>query len=89
MVNLSNIDYVYDADPKKNRDAKKIEKIRWREFRELIPAQWDPGIHTPFDPVAAKEAERLKLEVAIMNGSHLERFSDYLDGEPFTGTIIS
>lgn len=27
LVNLSNIDYVYDSDPRKNPDAKKIEKI--------------------------------------------------------------
>ena len=29
MINLSNIDYVYTADPKKDPDAKKIEDITW------------------------------------------------------------
>lgn len=89
LVNLSNIDYVYDADPKKNPDATKIEKISWPDFRALIPADWDPGLSSPFDPVAAKEAEALGLEVAIMNGAKLEEFSHYLDGEPFVGTVIS
>ena len=28
LVNLSNIDYVYDSDPKKNKNAKKIKKIK-------------------------------------------------------------
>lgn len=89
LVNLSNIDYVYDSDPKENPDAKKIEKISWADFRALIPKEWDPGLSSPFDPVAAKEAEALGLEVAIINGAHLEEFSNYLDGKPFIGTVIS
>lgn len=89
LVNLSNIDYVYTADPKKNPDAKKIEKISWAEFRNIIPDHWDPGLSSPFDPVAAKEAEALGLEVAIINGTKLQEFSNYLDGKPFVGTVIS
>jgi uridylate kinase len=89
LVNLSNIDYVYTADPKKNPDAKKIEKISWAEFRKIIPAEWDPGLSSPFDPIAAKEAEALGLEVAVINGTKLQEFSNYLDGKPFVGTVIS
>lgn len=89
MVNLSNIDYVYTADPKKDPNAKKIESIRWNEFRELIPKEWDPGLSSPFDPVAAREAQALDLEVAIMNGKKLDQFESYLDGKPFEGSVIS
>ncbi len=89
LVNISNIDYVYTADPRKDADAQKIEKINWADFRKLIPEEWDPGLSAPFDPIAAREAESLGLEVAIMNGAHLEEFSNYLDGKPFVGTVIS
>lgn len=89
MVNLSNIDYVYDSDPRKNPDAKKIERIGWKEFRALIPKDWDPGLSSPFDPVAAREAEAMNLEVAVINGSRLDEFEKYLDGESFVGTVIS
>ena len=89
LVNLSNIDYVYTADPKKDPNAKKIEKIGWEEFRKIIPDHWDPGLSSPFDPIAAKEAESLGLEVAIINGAKLEEFSNYLDDKPFVGTVIS
>ncbi|MHB0865525.1 MAG: UMP kinase [Minisyncoccota bacterium] len=89
LVNLSNIDHVYDTDPRKNPNAKKIEKASWAEFRKLIPEEWDPGLSSPFDPIAAKEAEAIGLEVAIINGTKLEEFSHYLDGTPFVGTIIS
>lgn len=89
LVNLSNIDYVYTADPRKDPGATKIEKISWADFRELIPKEWDPGLSSPFDPVAAKEAQSLGLEVAIINGNKIEEFQKYLQGEPFAGTIIS
>ncbi len=89
LVNLSNIDYVYESDPLKNPDAKKVERIGWSGFRAFIPKEWHPGLSSPFDPIAAKEAESLGLEVAIINGARLEEFGKYLDGEPFVGTIIS
>lgn len=89
LVNLSNIDYVYTADPRKDPGAQRIEAIGWAAFRDLIPDEWDPGLSAPFDPVAAREAEALGLEVAIINGSNLAAFSAYLDGKPFTGTVIA
>lgn len=89
LVNLSNIDYVYDSDPKKDSAAKQIERTSWAEFIKLIPDHWDPGLSSPFDPIAAKEAEMIGLEVAIINGAHLERFEQYLENKPFAGTVIS
>lgn len=88
MVNLSNIDHVFTADPRKDPTATPIENIGWSDFRKLIPEEWDPGLSSPFDPVAAKEAQSLGLEVAIINGAKLGEFDSYLKQEPFTGTII-
>jgi uridylate kinase len=88
LVNLSNIDYVYDKDPRKFSDAVKIEKTNWADFRKLIPDHWDPGLSSPFDPIAAKEAESLGLEVAIINGKKLNEFENYLSGKEFVGSII-
>ncbi|PIQ69134.1 MAG: UMP kinase [Candidatus Taylorbacteria bacterium CG11_big_fil_rev_8_21_14_0_20_46_11] len=88
LVNLSNIDYVYDSDPKKNPDAKKLEQVTWAKFREIIPDTWGPGMNAPFDPVAAREAEALGLEVAVMNGTAVENLENYLSGKPFKGTVI-
>ena len=89
VINLSNIDYVYTADPRTNPDAQKIETISWSDFRALIPADWDPGLSSPFDPIAAKVAERDNIEVAIINGDNLEEVVKYLDSESFIGTKIS
>jgi uridylate kinase len=88
VINLSNIDYAYDRDPKKFAEAQPIKETDWGSFRKLLPEKWDPGLSSPFDPVAAAEAERLGLEVSILNGANLDELKHYLAAEPFTGTVI-
>ncbi len=88
VVNLSNTDYVYTADPREDKDAKKLENITWADFRKLIPSEWDPGLSSPFDPIAAKEAEENNIEVANINGNNLAELKNYLEGEEFVGTRI-
>lgn len=91
LINLSNIDFVYDKDPKQFPDAEKIEKISWADFRKILPApeNWKAGMSAPFDPVAAREAETQGLEVFILNGKNIENLAKYLSNEEFIGTKIS
>lgn len=89
IINLSNIDYVYDSDPKINPQAKKIETISWPEYRKLIPEDWTSGLNSPFDPIASKTAEEEKMTVIIMNGKPIDNLAKCLNGEKFLGTIIS
>lgn len=88
VINLSNIDYVYTADPRTDDTATKIEQATWAEFRALIPTDWDPGMSAPFDPIAAREADEHNIEVAIINGDKPDALASYLDGEKFVGTVI-
>lgn len=88
VINLSNTDYVYTDNPKTNPEAEKIEDITWSDFRALLPEDWDPGLSTPFDPIAAKAAEASGIEVAQINGSRLSELAHYLHGQAFIGTRI-
>jgi len=88
VINLSNIDYAYDKDPNKYPDAKKIENISWSEYRKLIPAEWTPGLSTPFDPIASRTAEREGMKVMILNGKNMDNLEKCLNGEEFLGTQI-
>ena len=87
IINMSNINYVYDKDPKKHRDAKKIERISWVNFNKLISKKWKAGLNAPFDPIAAKEAQKLKMKVSII-GRDLKNFENLLNGKKFRGTVI-
>src|SRR3989344_117633 len=89
IINLSNIDYVYDADPKENPSAKKIERISWAEYRNIIPKEWTSRLSSPFDPVASEMAQEAGIEAVIMNGKPISNLAKCLAGEPFPGTVIS
>ncbi len=88
IVNLTNIDYVYDKDPRKSKDAKPFEEIDWKSFRQIVGDKWTPGLSAPFDPRASKMAEILKIKVVIINGAHLDRLDNFLNNKAFIGTII-
>lgn len=88
VVNLSNIAYVYTANPNTDPNAVPIEDILWEDFRKLIPEKWDPGLSSPFDPIAAKEAQEKDIEVACIDGGDLDSLTEYLNGNTFIGTRI-
>lgn len=88
IINLTNIDYVFDKNPTKFPGAKPIKEINWQDFRKIVGNKWMPGLSMPFDPRASEMAEQLKLKVVIINGKQLERLEDFLNNKPFTGTII-
>ncbi|MDP3726710.1 MAG: UMP kinase [bacterium] len=88
IVNLSNISQVYNKDPNKFQDAKPINKISWIEFQKLVGDEWIPGMHAPFDPVAAQKAQELGIKVVVLNGKDFENIRKYFRGEKFVGTVI-
>jgi len=88
VINLSNITYVYDKDPKKFADAKPMEKMTWPQFLKLVGSKWVPGAHVPFDPIASRLAAKLKLKLVVMNGGDLANLSNLLNNKKFKGTII-
>jgi uridylate kinase len=90
LLNLSNIEYVYDKDPKKFKGSKKIESIDWETFRrDIVGSKWEAGKNTPFDPIASREAEKLGLKVSILNGRNLTEVGKALDAKKFKGTVIA
>lgn len=88
MINLTNVDQVYDSDPKKNPNAKPLSHMTWDEMRVMIGDEWIPGMNSPFDPIAAKKAKEISAKVVILNGHNFENFEKYFRGEDFIGTTI-
>ena len=87
VVNLTNVDYVYDKDPRKYK-AEPLKELTWKEFIKIFGTKWTPGKNTPFDPIAAKDAKKYKIEVIVLNGHKLKNLENYLKGKNFNGTII-
>lgn len=88
IINLSNIEYVYDSDPKENPQAKRLTKISWKNFRKIVGDEWIPGANLPFDPVASRGAEKMKLKVIVMSGAKISEVKKAIEGKQFVGTTI-
>ena len=88
IINMSNVDYVYDKDPKKHKNFKKIQKISWENYLKLISQKWRAGMNVPFDPIASKEAQKSRIKARII-GKNLKNLDNLLDGKKFKGTIIN
>ncbi len=88
VVNLSNIEKVYTDDPKKNPEAKPLDKISWEEFRKMVGEEWSPGKNTPFDPVASRRAHLAGISVICAGGRDIDNTRAILDGKTFNGTKI-
>ena len=89
ILMLSNIPQVYDADPKKNPDAKPLDRLSWDEYKIMAGSEWKPGANVPFDPVATERASKAGLTVIAAAGSNLENLEAILAGKEYIGTVIS
>lgn len=87
VINLTNTTQVYDKDPKVFSDAKPIDHFTWEDFRVLVGNDWAPGMHSPFDPIAAKKAQQLGTRVVVL-GNDFSNLKKFLNGEGFKGTVI-
>lgn len=88
VINLSNIDYIYDRDPKKYTNAKRLHTLSWVAFQKLFPRSHTPGSHVPFDPIATALAKKHRLTVAFL-GANLSHVNHFLQQKKFRGTVVT
>ncbi len=89
LINLSNIEAVYTADPQKDPGAKPLEKASWQQLQDIVGHTWSPGANWPFDPIATQRAKEAGLRVIVAKGSNLDNLECILSGKNFKGTMIS
>lgn len=82
IINASNITHVYD------KNKKNINDISWKDYRKLIGSKWTPGMKVPFDPIASKMAQKLKISVIVTNGTDLQNLKNILENKEYIGTIV-
>jgi uridylate kinase len=86
-INLSDIDCVYDKNPKKFKNAKPLKRISFDDLFKIVGKKWTPGANIPFDAVAAILAKREKIKIIILNGKNFKNLEKLFRGEKFKGTI--
>jgi len=88
---ISNIDYVYDKDPKEFFDAKPIKDITWKEYFKLFNIvsgeKHKPNRNMPLDVGSVQFCSRKNLSFFIAGGSTLDE-EESIEKILQTGTFI-
>lgn len=88
IIKMSNVDHIYDKDPRKFKDAKPFKHISWQDYRAIVGEKWIPGASTPFDPIAARLASEIKAKVIYVNGKDISNVEKIINEKDFVGTVI-
>lgn len=73
LINASNIDGVYDSNPKENKNAKKLQKLSYAELKQILSKNAQlPGQYGLFDLRAADIIAKAKIKAVFIDGSDAE-----------------
>ena len=88
VIKMSNVAMVHSGDPRKDPEARPLERVTWEELARMGDGEWHPGSRLPFDPVATRAAGRNGMTV-VFTGSDADNLRAILDGMPYRGTTIA
>ncbi|MBD3397703.1 UMP kinase [Candidatus Micrarchaeota archaeon] len=90
VINISNVDGIYDSDPRKNKNAKMFRKMSFKQLLDLANAsdKRAPGTNFVFDVIACKLAARTKMELHFVGGKNIQDLPKAMKGKTHRGTII-
>ncbi len=89
LVKGTDQDGVYNKDPKKHRDAVKLDRLSFDDLASVFSeSKHKAGIHQIIDPEAVKILKRQHVRLVVVNGFAPENILAAVDGES-VGTVIS
>ncbi|MFX0122509.1 MAG: UMP kinase [Candidatus Hodarchaeota archaeon] len=87
LVNVTNVDGIYDKDPRKFPDAKKYNELTYKQFYGIVsPLPLGAGSNAPFTLIAAKICERTNMRI-IISPKNAEKIKEAIQGKN-VGTVI-
>lgn len=88
LINATDVDGVYMADPGKDPNAKKLDEIDADELlKKILSRELWAGSYELFDPVAIKIVKRSKILTRIIDGRKVGNIERVVKGEKL-GTLI-
>ncbi len=89
LVNATNIDGIYDSDPKTDKGAKKFNRMSHDQFIGIVKSNVQaPGEYRLFDMKAAKLIKKLGLKMVSIDGNDPEEILKAVSGG-HSGTEVS
>lgn len=88
LIKCSDQDGIYTEDPRKNKRAKKLDKITFEKMKEILGGAHKPGIHSIIDPVAVDQLLTARVKLVVVNGFDPRAVLKAARGEK-VGTVVS
>ena len=89
MINMTAVDGIYSADPKKDPNAKKFDTMTPQQLIDLIMKErMNAGSNMVIDLVAAKVTERSGIPIAVIDGRNPKLLEEAVIDGKFNGTIV-
>jgi uridylate kinase len=88
LVKGTDQDGVYDKDPRKHRDAIKLDHLFFDDLSKVLElCTHEAGMHQVLDPVAIGLLKRARMKLVVVNGFKPENILLAVKGER-VGTIV-
>lgn len=89
FVIATNVDGVYDKDPRKHADAEMYDSISAHDLLETYGSSWNAaGSNTVIDGPALKKIVTDKIPTVVINGKNINTLDDVLSNRSFHGTEL-
>ena len=89
IIIATDVDGVYERDPKKYKKAKLIKHMKPEEIYGIVrKKKYEAGSLTILDPVAAKLLVKNRIKTIILNGRKIDNMKNAIEGKKFKGTVI-
>jgi uridylate kinase len=89
FVNATNVDGIYDKDPKKFKDAKQLKEVGIDQLIAQYGTTWGTaGKNIFMDNPALAIIKRARIPTFVVNGKRLDQLENAMLGQPFDGTTI-
>jgi uridylate kinase len=89
LVKATDQEGIYTKDPKKHKDAKKLDRITFKQVASLLDqSRQKPGIHQILDPVAVELLQKTRTKTVVVNGGNPANLQAAVDGKE-VGTVIA
>lgn len=90
LVNISNVNGIYDSNPGKNKNAKKYDSLDYQQLISLATEsdKRSAGTNFVFDLLACKLIARSKIETHFVSCNEIKDIKNAIKGKKHGGTVV-
>jgi uridylate kinase len=91
LVNISNVEAVYESDPRKHPDARRYSKMSYDDLVNLasLSDKRMAGTNFVFDMLACKLIARSRIETHFVSYRKMDDVENAIEGKKHGGTVVS